>query len=353
MSRYIEIYESLKKDIINGIYPVGEKIPSKRQTAENYNSSLITVEHAYDLLINESYIEPVEKKGYFVIYDEMNSYDGKREKETYASIENATEKPVPFETYPLSFSTYSKTVRKVLSENPGLTLEKSPNAGMEKLRLAISGYLGRSRHIIADSSQIIIGSGAEYLYRLIVSALGRDINYAIESPSYEQITKMYKAENVDVRLLPLVKDGIDSNALWNTDAEVLHITPYRSFPSRVTATASKKREYLRWSHEKDSYIIEDDCESEFSPSRKAEETLFAIESNSNVIYVNTFSMTISPSLRMGYMVIPQKLQRLFTDTIGFYSCPVPVLEQLVVAKLIESGEFERHLNRIRRMLRTK
>ena len=129
---------------------------------------------------------------------------------------------------------------------------------------------------------------------------------------------------------------------------MLHITPFRSFPSGVTATASKRREYLRWASEPDRYIVEDDCESEFSLLRKPEETLFAGTTRQNVIYLNTFSRTVSSSFRVGYMVLPRALLPVFELRVGFYSCTVPTFEQYVLAELISGGDFERHINRIRR-----
>ena len=143
---------------------------------------------------------------------------------------------------------------------------------------------------------------------------------------------------------------IQSTALKNCSANILHITPYRSFPSGVTASASKRHEYLRWA-ENGRYIIEDDFESEFSVSKKPEETLFTDTKKDNVIYMNTFSMTISPSLRAGYMVLPKHLVPIFEEKLGFYSCTVPTFEQYVLAELIENGDFERHINRVRRKKR--
>ena len=143
-------------------------------------------------------------------------------------------------------------------------------------------------------------------------------------------------------------DGIDSKELINTKANVLHTTPYRSYPSGVTATASKRHEYIRWASQNNRYIIEDDFESEFSVSTKPTETLFALSENDNVIYLNTFSKTISPSLRIGYMVLPKHLVDVFNDKLGFYSCTVPTFMQHVLAELINNGDFERHINRVRR-----
>ena len=184
-----------------------------------------------------------------------------------------------------------------------------------------------------------------------VELLGRRRIFAIESPSYKKIEAVYKATEISYELLPLTQTGIDSNALSTTSADVLHTTPYRSYPSGVTATASKRHEYIRWASKGGRYIIEDDFESEFSVFTKPTETLYALSEHDNVIYLNTFSKTISPSLRVGYMVIPKHLVGVYQKKLGFYSCTVPTFMQYVITELLDNGDFERHINRVRRKMR--
>ena len=171
--------------------------------------------------------------------------------------------------------------------------------------------------------------------------------------AYKKIEEVYRASEVVYEALKLSSDGIDSAALSGTKASVLHTTPYRSYPTGVSASASKRHEYIRWSSMDERYIIEDDFESEFSVSTKPEDTLFSLSDKDNVIYLNTFSKTVSPSIRMGYMVLPASLVREFDLRLGFYSCTVPTFEQHVIARLIRNGDFERHINRVRRNLRKK
>jgi GntR family transcriptional regulator/MocR family aminotransferase len=239
-------------------------------------------------------------------------------------------------------------MRNVISELGEGMLEKSPNKGCPELRMAIKHYLSKNRGISVDVEQIVIGSGAEYLYSLIIELLGRNKTYGIEYPSYKKIEQVYRACDVPYEALRLSSDGIDSLALSGTKAHVLHTTPYRSYPTGVSASASKRHEYIRWSNSKNRYIIEDDFESEFSVSSKPEDTLFALSQNDNVIYLNTFSKTISPSLRVGYMVLPKRLVAEFDERLGFYSCTVPTFEQHVIARLLQNGDFERHINKVRR-----
>lgn len=349
---YLQIYHQIRDDIVQGLYPLGEKLPSKRLLADETGLSLITIEHAYALLCEEGYSEARQRSGYYVTFRARDGF-ASAEKTNHPSAPSSPvfSAPSGLAVHSFSYALLARTMRKVLSDYGERILEKSPNEGCIILREEIRRYLLRSRGITAETSQIIIGSGAEYLYGLIASLLGRDRIYAIESPSYHKIQQVYEAFDVTVETLPLGSDGIESSSLQNTRASVLHITPYRSFPSGVTASASKRHEYLRWAEQNDHYLIEDDYESEFSVLRKTEETLFAHTKKENVIYMNTFSNTISPALRVAYMVLPKDLVCEYEEKLGFYSCTVPTFEQYVLAQLLSSGDFERHINRVRRKKR--
>ncbi len=341
---YLQIYKQIRGDIIDGIYPLGAKLPSIRFLCDELSVSTVTVDHAYSLLCDEGYAEARERSGFAVIFRKDDSFAATAEP---ASIKTPTEHSK--HDYPVfPFSVLSKTMRFIITEYGEEILERSPGAGCLQLREAIRQYLARNRGINVSAEQIVIGSGAEYLYSLITELLGKKRIYGIESPSYKKIEQVYRAAEVSCELLPLSYDGIDSSALLRAKANVLHTTPYRSFPTGITASASKRHEYIRWAGKKDRYIIEDDFESEFSVSTKSEETLFVLSKNDNVIYLNTFSKTISPSLRVGYMVLPRRLAPVFAERLGFYSCTVPTFEQLVIAELINNGDFERHINRVRR-----
>ena len=342
---YLQLYEQVKNDIIKEVYPYGTKLPSKRTVCAELNISTVTVEHSYALLCDEGYIEARERSGYIVIFRSGDAYGvAVEELPPIQHKSEAAEHP----EFPISI--LLKAMRRAMEKSTAI-LEKSPNEGLYELKDAIRMYLMRNKGIHAESDQIIIGSGAEYLYSLIIDLLGRDKLYGIESPSYEKIEQVYRLSDVNICMLPLSKDGIDSSSLFGSGADILHTTPYRSYPTGVTASASKRHEYIRWASAKGRYIVEDDFESEFSVSSKPEETLFSLSENDNVIYMNTFSKTVSPALRMGYMVIPKHLVKDFASKLGFLSCTVPTFEQMVLCELISSGDFERHINRVRRKKR--
>lgn len=345
---YLQLYKRVREDIVKGVYPYNEKLPSKRTMSDEAGVSTVTVEHAYALLCDEGYIEARERSGYYVIFREIDGFAGSAG-DVPAPPRPEQEHSAEHSAFP--YSILAKTMRRVMSDHGEALLERSPNSGLLELRESIGRYLARSRRMQASTEQIVIGSGAEYLYGLVVELLGRDLTYAIESPSYRKIEQVYKAADVKYEMLRLGNDGIESRALWESGADILHISPYRSFPSGVTANASKRHEYLRWADRKGRYIIEDDFESEFSVSKKPEETLFSHTEKDNVIYMNSFSKTVSPALRVGYMVLPERLVPVFEEKLGFYSCTVPTFEQLVLAELIANGDFERHINRVRRKKR--
>ena len=366
---YLQLYNQIREDITNGICPFQSKLPSKRYLASETGTSVITVQHAYDLLADEGYIESRERSGYYVIYKENELFPVASAADEFSSADGTASEPVDAaELHEISdipirgpivtpeqeqfpFNTLARKARKVLSEYGESLLVRSPNSGTVLLREAIAQYLARSRRMNVAPDQIVIGSGSEYLYNLIVQILGRKRTFALEDPSYEKIRLVYEASGVHCEMLPMDREGVRLGALRRSDASVLHVTPFNSYPSGITATASRRAGYIKWASSKDRYIIEDDFDSEFSMSTKAENTLFSLEPQRSVIYMNTFTRTISPAVRVGYMVLPAEQSAAMQEKISIYSCTVPVFTQHLLAELIRSGDFERHINRVRRRRR--
>ena len=349
---YLQLYECLKHDIVTGVFSYGSKMPSKRTLAEDTGVSVITVQHAYEILCEEGYLEGRQRSGYFAVYkdsDFVSVADGMEEVMTVSKEHlNSSEKRTAF-----PFSVLSKTMRKVLLDYGDSILVKSPNHGCTELRTAISSYLKRSNGMNVRPEQIIIGSGAEYLYSLIVQLLGKERIFGLESPSYNKIRQVYEANGINCDMLIMGQDGIKTSELNRTEATVLHITPFNSYPSGITADVSKRLEYLQWAKQRKAYIIEDNYAAELTVSMKNDDTVYSMAKDVSVIYLNTFSETIAPSMRVGYLVLPERLLETFEKKLVFYSCTVPVFEQYVLAELINSGDFERHINRVRRERRKK
>ncbi|MCR5322963.1 MAG: PLP-dependent aminotransferase family protein [Lachnospiraceae bacterium] len=376
------IYECIKNDIRSGELKAGEKLPSKRAFATHLGVSVITVENAYAMLEEEGYIASKPRSGFYVcelnlLYgnvpdegyrdvkgitsEDRREYQNKTHNKDYENKQGIHESQIRYlhedrmynyednERIPQGMV---KIMRQVLSEKPEILLEKPPHLGCAPLRNAIADYLRRYRGMKVQPANIVIGSGAEYLYGMLVQLFGRDKVFGIEYPSYEKIEQVYIQNGAQTERLHMAEDGIDSGSLQNSSADVLHVSPYHSYPTGITASASKRYEYLAWAKNRNAYLIEDDFDSEFAFLRKPIEPMFSMERDDQrdgkVIYLNTFSKSLAPSIRVAYMVLPDRLMRQYMEKLGFYSCTVPVFDQYVLAEYIGSGTFERHLNRIRR-----
>lgn len=386
-SKYYYLYSAIKEDILSGTLKKNEKLPSKRSLAEHLGVSLITVETAYQMLKDEGYIESRERSGYYVTElkllgkkvnlerelellehgerKQLQLLESKREVQGEQLGQKQDKKVQEKSLFPESV--YFKTVRGVLNDYGSELLEKSPNEGCAILRNAIAKYLLRYRGIFAQPEQIIIGSGAEHLYSAIVRMFGNDKIYGLENPSYQQIRMVYEGMGAQCEMLQMGKEGILSTELERTQADILHVTPFHSYPSGVTATVRKRHEYLEWAKSEtldgkvdvlfieertrkrcERIIIEDDFDSEFFMPGKPIDTLYMSDDNQSVVYLNTFSKSLSPSIRMGYMILPEKYLEVYREKMGDFSCTVPVLDQYVLAEFIDKGHFEQHLNRVRR-----
>ncbi|MBO7213860.1 MAG: PLP-dependent aminotransferase family protein, partial [Clostridia bacterium] len=310
--------------------------------------SQITVENAYGILEQEGYIIPKERSGYFVC--EINAFS----KESGEAIKRVKlEEPTPPKSEAFEYSLWFKTVRKVISEKDKELFVKAPTEGCAVLRNAISDYLYRYRGMIAPPDRIIIGSGSEQLYELAVKILGKDLLYGIEDPSYKQIEMVYSGCGVKTKKLKMGSDGILSEELLSSGVNVLHVTPFSSFPSNVTASIQKRYEYLNYAKTNNAYIVEDDFASEFFIPGNPIQSLYGISGGDRVIYINTFSKSLSPAMRIGYMIIPESLIYIYKEKTKGFSCSVPVLDQYVLSEFIDSGSFERHLSRVRRKMNKK
>ncbi len=346
-SAYLQLYRQLRSDIVSGALPCGSKLPSKRVLAAELGISVITAEHAFALLIDEGYAESRPRSGVYVSFGgkKLSSAAGHR-----AALEDMQASSSADRDFP--FSVLARTMRTVLTEYDRRLLIRSPNSGCAELRQAVALWLERSRGLSVGPEQIVIGSGAEYLYGLVVQLLGRDTFFALEDPSYEKIQKVYEANGAKCLFLPMGEDGILSSELEECRAGVLHVTPFHSYPSGVTASAAKRHEYAHWAEKNGAYLLEDDYDSEFASPTRQVETIASLAPD-RVIYINTFSKVLAPSFRTGFMVLPGPLTEKYRETLGFYSCTVPVFDQLVLARFISEGHLERYINRRKRKARQK
>lgn len=348
---YEQLYENIKYDILSGRMSEGEKLPSKRALAEQQQVSVITVENAYSQLIAEGYVRAAERSGCYVQY----SGDAVELPKTEPPYENAAAAPDErtLETLPgtFPFSVWTRLMRSVILEKGTALLRPVQNGGAEELRRAISGYLYRARGFYQPPERIIVGAGTEYLYNLLIQLLGREKRYGIEDPGYEKLPKIYALNGVGCEYISLDGSGMKASELYEKGVDVAHISPAHHYPTGIVMPISRRREIMRWAEGGERFIIEDDYDSEFRWSGKPLPTMFGSDTTGRVIYVNTFSQTIAPSVRISYMCLSEKLCGLWREKLGFYACPVPAFEQYTLARFISEGCFERHINRTKKRFR--
>ena len=343
---YEALYRCIRQDILEGRLLPGEKLPSKRALADHLEISKITVETAYQQLLAEGFIRSQEKVGYFVEHLQRQSSTPVR-KESREETEEALIDLTGESCAHFPFSVWSRLQREVMLDlGEGLLLPLH-NQGLPQLRNAIAHHLSQFRGMQVDPDNILIGAGTDFLYNLLVQLLGRDKRYGIEEPGYGKIQKIYEAAGAACNLLSLDPQGVDPEDLGDT--QVLHISPSHHFPSGIVTPLPRRQALLNWVHGADDrWIIEDDYDSEFRFNAHPMPALHTLDGGKKVIYMNTFSKTLAPSIRISYMVLPDVLMARFREVLGFYGCTVPSFEQHTLARFLSRGYFEKHINRMRK-----
>lgn len=347
---YEGLYRCIRDDILSGRLRPGEKLPSKRALARHLEISKITVETAYGQLMAEGYLVAREKVGYFV--ESMERLPP--EKPATVSLPpdpsaGGLELSGGGEGFP--FSVWSRLQREVMLDYGEKLLRPLPNLGLPELRHAIASHLATFRGMNVDPANILIGAGTDFLYNLLIQLLGRELVYAVEEPGYGKIRKVYAAGGVQAVSAAMDPEGVTVSSL--SRAQVLHISPSHHFPTGLITPMSRRKELLHWVTEGEKWIIEDDYDSEFRFHSHPLPSLYSMDAAGRVIYMNTFSKTLAPSIRISYLVLPPSLMAQFQEKLGFYSCTVPSFEQYTLARFLGEGYFEKHINRMRKFYRSR
>ena len=365
------LYLSLKNQILDGTLKADEKLPSKRSLAEHLGISVITVQNAYSQLISEGYLYSIEKKGFFVTDISIespflkNRADSPAESRTRITPSPQNEASPNARTYftdftsnatsveKFPFSLWAHLMRKVLNSSDEKLLQRISVHGAFELRCAVAEYLLEFRNMDVRPEQIVIGSGTENLYAMIVQLLGREKLYAVENPGYRKVANVFKINGAECIPVEIDGQGINPALLEKVKADVVHVSPSHHFPTGIVMPVRRRLELLEWAQKKNGrFIIEDDYDSEFRFNGKPLQTLQSYDKNGRVIYINTFSKTLSPSFRISYMVLPLELTDAFNRTLGFYSCSVSAFEQYTLSAFIRGGFYGKHLIRMKNYYRT-
>jgi GntR family transcriptional regulator/MocR family aminotransferase len=358
---YLHLYQCIRQDILSGVLPSNSRLPSKRSFAKHLGISVITVENAYAQLQSEGFLYSLPKKGFFVSPIETAAVAAPTQTapKAAAPVHQPASPAIQLsfasnrtaaENFP--FPLWAKLTRETLSEHREELMEPSPAGGLPELRTAIAQHLKQFRNMDVWPEQIIVGAGTEYLYSLLIQLLGFDKVYAVENPGYQKIPRIYQSHGVNVQYISLDAGGMSIQQLEEKGADIAHISPSHHYPTGIVTPIGRRYELLAWAAGAPSrYIIEDDYDSEFRLSGKPIPTLQSIDQGGRVIYMNTFTKTLSSTIRISYMVLPPALLEKFDRSLGFYACTVSNFEQHTLARFIQEGHFERHINRMRNRYR--
>ena len=373
-SRYDYLYRCIRHDIAHGNILPDEKLPSKRALARNLGVSVITVEAAYAQLIAEGYVRAEERRGYFACELSPVARGGRQggarlrgdagrsgvpegNPMTPSLASESTSGAAATALFP--YQTWARVMRRTLTEESSATLaEAALAAGSPRLRQAIASYLREYRGMEVPAERIVIAAGSQTLYQLIVQLLGRERTFATECPGYPLLGRIYGVQNVHCASIPLSAGGIDIAALRESGASVAHVMPAHQFPTGIVMSAACRRDLLNWSRTDEArafsaagprgrFIVEDDYDAEFRMSGRPIAPLSSVDVAGRVIYLNSFTKSLGAAFRIAYMALPEELAAQFELNLGFYSNTVSPLEQLALARFIEQGHYERHVNRLR------
>lgn len=358
---YEQIYLYMKEEIRQGRLREGGKLPSTRVLAENLKVSRSTTQMAYDQLAAEGYIEALPHRGYFVLRMEELMEAGPEPAGTFIRQEVGKEEAAAVDFSPrgidlthFPYNTWRKITRNTLVEdNKEMFLPGHPQ-GEPALREAISGYLHSARGVNCGPDQIIIGAGTEYLLMLLAQILGPGRTIAMENPTYKQAYRVL--ESLGYEMMPVEMDawGMDKTALAKTQADVAYVMPSHQYPTGIVMPVTRRQELLHWAgRREDRYLIEDDYDSEFRYKGKPIPALQGLDKGGNVIYLGTFSKSIAPAIRAGYMVLPKSLLAVYQERLGFYASTVSRIDQNIIYQFLTGGYYERHLNRMRAIYKSK
>jgi GntR family transcriptional regulator/MocR family aminotransferase len=224
-----------------------------------------------------------------------------------------------------------------------------PNMGVPELRRAVAAELKRERGMDVSPEQIVIGAGTEYFYSLIVQLLGRERIYALEEPGHRKIARAYLANGARVVPIGMDEEGLRPDELEKSGASVVHLSPSHHYPTGIVTPIGRRQALMRWlSAEPDRYAVEDDYDSEFRFTGRPIPTMQSMDATGRLLYLNTFSRTIAPALRISYLILPRSMLPMWREKLGFYSCAVPSFEQLTLTRFLSEGYFDRHVSRLKK-----
>lgn len=345
-----QLYNALKSQILDGTLVSNQKLPSKRLLQADLSISQTTVEHAYQLLLDEDLIYSREKSGFYV-----SAIDQLRQTELSVTAKIKRPKQIkqalPLDTIDTTLvqSDVLKNIAREVYSLPEL-LNKGEDSGETALKEQIRHYLHINRGVTCAVDQIFIGPSTEFLLEQTLYLLDHP-RVTIEDPGYPVVRRVLDRLDNGMDVAEVLEDGIDINQVEALNNPVVHVTPSHQFPSGAVMSLQKRIRLLNHASSQGHYIIEDDYDSEFRYTGRPLPSLQGLDQNDRTIYMSTFSKSLYPSLRLSCMVLPAALAERYYE--NALACNVPRQMQHIVANFMAQGYLNRHINRMRKIYRKK
>ena len=367
-----QIYAGLRSAVLSGKLAPGARLPSTRDFAEQLRVSRSVVLEAYDQLLAEGFVTGRSGSGTYVApglssrrlvrskktaklrlsgfgaaaADAAATLEASRPQSHYRYDFKFGRSESDIETFP--FAQWQRMLTRRARKASVAELDYAPPAGNPALREAICAHLRRSRAVACDPSEVIIVNGSQQALDLIARVLlERGDRIAIEDPSYQGTRQILLAAGARLLPVPVDTDGLNPVKLPQ-NARLCFVTPSHQFPTGAVLPLARRLALLEWANRTNAVIVEDDYDGEFHYQGQPLESLQGLDSDGRIIYVGTFSRTVFPSLRVGYLVVPKSLIAAFTGAKWINDQHSAVLEQQALAEFITTGAYERHLRRLRR-----
>jgi GntR family transcriptional regulator/MocR family aminotransferase len=377
-----QIFDQVRTMILNGQLRGDDPLPTTRELSAQLGVSRNTAVLAYERLIAEGYIRTKPYVGTFVSPDLPDTAflsSGPEPAPTprqEAAAAAVGEEPLHLRTHRLAdpgrrrlaadfwvgrpdFRTFPMKAwshhikARLKSAGPRLTSYSDP-AGLLELRQAIAKHLAPARGVVCDPDQIIIVGGCQDGFNLVGRLLVKPGSTAVvESPCYQGAAFVLESLGAKLHPVPIDREGLDVAKLPHVRDAVAYVTPSHQYPVGVTMSLQRRIELLSWATQYDAYIMEDDYDSDFRFVGSPLTALKGLDRNERVIYLGTFSKCMGPGLRLGYVVAPRRLVESFRRMKMLMNNGQSWLEQAAMADFMASGEFGRHLRRIRQLYRER
>ena len=357
---YEQIYYHIKKEITEGGLPFGRRLPSTRKLAKFLQVSRTTVDLAYGQLVSEGYVEARPCKGYYVCDLEgicSLSPESPRERKEPVKPDSGclydfSPRGVDLNSFPLG--AWRKISKEILMEDNTRFFQLGEPAGEWELRCTIADYLHQARGVLTSPEQIIVGAGNDFLLMLLCVLLGNGRILAMESPTYRKAYELFDSLSCTVRIAGLDESGMRIDSLEETGADLAYVMPSHQYPLGIVMPVKRRMQLLEWAAQKEGrYIIEDDYDSEFRYRGKPIPALAGYDRRGKVIYIGTFSKSIAPAIRVSYMVLPESLMGIYDRRGRRISSTISRVDQLLIARFLNEGYYERHLNKMRAVYKSR